>query len=438
MDYVAEYQRKLTTPEQAVAAIPHHSTLVVAFGVAAPPALLAALAARARAGDLGELATYYMFPVQHTAETLLAPDVAPHLGPRSLFESSFDRAPGHGDTHHPSVSYVPNYFSQIPRLLEEYLSVDTFVVTVSPMDKAGYFTLGTNSDYGSTAARVAKRLVVEVNERMPRVFGDSLLHVSQVHAIVEHTAPIVEVPSRPPRPEDDVIGRAIAALVPDAATIQLGIGGIPAAVARSLQNHRDLGIHTELFNDAMVDLIEAGVITGRQKTLHRGKHVYTNAMGSQRLYDFIHDNPSIEGYPVSHTNDPAVVAQNDNFVSINSILEVDLTGQCNAESIDGAQYSGTGGQVDFVRGAFGARGGKSFLAFYATAHDGQLSRVVPRLEPGAVVTTSRMDVEYLVTEYGMTNLKGKSVRERALSIIDLAHPSFRADLLRAAQEHGLV
>jgi itaconate CoA-transferase len=438
VDYAAEYQRKLVTPEEAVAAIAHGTTLVVAFGVAAPPALLAALAARARAGDLRDLTTYYMFPVQHTADTILAPDVAPHVGPRSLFESSFDRAPGHGDATRPAVSYVPNYFSQIPRLLEDYLAVDAFLVTVSPMDKAGYFTLGTNNDYGSTAARRAKRLVVEVNERMPRVFGDSLIHVSQVDAIVEHTAPMIEVPPRPPRPEDEVIGRAIAALVPDAATLQLGIGGIPAAVARSLQSHRDLGIHTELFNDAMVDLIEAGVVTGQQKTLHRGKHVYTNAMGAQRLYDFIDDNPSVESYSVSHTNDPAVVAQNANFISINSILEVDLTGQCNAESLDGEQYSGTGGQVDFVRGAFSALGGKSFLAFYATARDGQVSRVVPRLEPGAVVTTSRMDVEYLVTEYGLVNLKGKSVRERALSIIDLAHPGFRDDLLRAAQQHGLV
>jgi itaconate CoA-transferase len=438
VDYAAEYKRKLVTPEQAVAAIPHGASLVVAFGVAAPPALLAALAARARAGDLRDLRTYYMFPVQHTADTILAPDVAPHLGPCSLFESSFDRARGSGDASRPTVGYVPNNFSQIPRLLEEYLPVDAFLVTVSPMDKAGYFTLGTNNDYGSTAARYAKRLVVEVNERMPRVFGDSLIHVSRVDAIVEHTAPIVEVPPRPPRPEDETIGRAIAQEVPDAATLQLGIGGIPAAVARSLQNHRDLGIHTELFNDAMVDLIEAGVVTGQRKTLHRGKHVYTNAMGTQRLYDFIHDNPSIESYPVSHTNDPAVVAQNDNFISINSILEVDLTGQCNAESLDGEQFSGTGGQVDFVRGAFSARGGKSFLAFYATAHDGQVSRIVPRLEPGAVVTTSRMDVEYLVTEYGVTNLKGKSVRERALSIIDLAHPRFRDELLRAAREHRLV
>jgi itaconate CoA-transferase len=234
------------------------------------------------------------------------------------------------------------------------------------------------------------------------------------------------------------MGRAIAELVPDGATIQLGIGGIPDAVARSLRGHKDLGIHSELFGPGMVDLIEAGVVTGRRKTLHRQKHVFTNAMGDQRLYDFLHDNPSMESYPVSYTNNPAVVAQNDDFISINSILEVDLTGQCNAEYLEGQQYSGTGGQLDFVRGAFGSRGGKSFLAFYSTAHGGQVSRVVPRLEPGAVVTTPRMDTEYLVTEYGLVNLKGKSVRERALSIIDLAHPSFRDALLREAQRLRLV
>lgn len=438
MDYAAEYQRRLVTPEQAVAAIPHGATLVVAFGVAAPPALLAALATRARAGDLRDLRTYYMFPVQHTAASLLAPDIAPHLGPLSFFESSYDRPPHAGATSSPVTTYVPNYFSQIPRLIEDYLTVDTFLATVSPMDKAGYFTLGTCNDYGSTAARCATRVVVEVNEHMPRVFGDSLLHVSQVAAIVEHHQPLVVIPPRPAQPEDEAIGRAIAALVPDAATLQLGIGGIPAAVARRLQGHRDPGIHTELFHDAMADLIEAGVVTGRQKALHCCKHVFTNAMGTPALYDFLDDNPSVESYPVSHTNDLSVVAQLDNFTSINSILEVDLTGQCNAEALAGAQYSGTGGQVDFVRGAFQSRGGKSFLAFYATAEHGQVSRAVPRLEPGAIVTTSRMDTEYLVTEYGLTNLKGKSVRERALSIIDLAHPRFRDDLLKAAQEQHLV
>jgi itaconate CoA-transferase len=440
MAYTAEYEQRLTSAERAVATIPHGATVVVAFGVAAPPALLAALAARARAGDLRDVRTYYMFPVQHTAESLLAPDVAPALLPRSFFESRFDRgleAAGR-PAGQPVVDYVPNYFSQIPRLLDDYIPVDVFLTTVSPLDRSGHFTLGTSNDYGSTAARRCKRLLVEVNEHMPRVFGDSLVHVSAVAGVVENHVPLVEVPAHAARPEDEPIGRAIAELIPDGATLQLGIGGIPESVARSLAAHRELGIHSELFNNAMVDLIEQGAVTGRRKPLHRDKHVFTNALGDRRLYDFIDDNPSVESYPVSHTNDPAVVAQHRNFVSINSILEVDLTGQCNAEFLGGHQYSGTGGQLDFVRGAFNAPGGKSFLAFYSTAESGQVSRVVPRLESGAVVTTPRMDTHYLATEYGLVNLKGRSVRERALSIIDLAHPKFRDELLRDAQKLGLI
>jgi itaconate CoA-transferase len=440
MDYQAEYRARRTSAEEAVATIAHGSSLVVAFAVSEPPALLGAIAARARAGDLRDLRTYYMLAYQHAADTILAPDVAPFTNPYSLFEGSFDRAlerAGQESQRH-LLNFVPNNFSQIPRLLRDYIPVDVFVVTVSPMDRAGYFSLGVSNDYGSTAARCCKRLLVEVNERMPRVFGESLVHVSEVDAIVENTVPLLEAAPHPPRPEDEVIGRAIAALVPDGATLQLGIGGIPDAVARSLRDHQDLGIHTELLGNGMLDLVERGVATGRRKTLHRGKHVFTNAMGSQHLYAFLDDNPSMEAYPVFHTNDPAVVAQNDVFMSINSILEVDLTGQCNAEELAGHQYSGTGGQLDFVRGASASRGGKSFLAFYSTAHNGEISRVVPRLDRGAVVTTPRMDVQYLVTEHGLIDLKGKSLRERALGIIDLADPKFRDDLLREATELRLV
>jgi itaconate CoA-transferase len=382
-----------------------------------------------------------MFGLAHAADTILAPDVAPFTRPHALFESAPDRALDQaGQTaHRHLLDYVPATFSQLPHLLQDYLSVDVFVVTVSPLDKAGYFSLGTSDDYASTAARCCRRLIVEVNEQMPRVVGDgALLHVSEVDAIVEHHAPLIELPSRPPRPEDEAIGRAIAELVPDGATLQLGVGGIPDAVARYLGTHKDLGIHSELFGNGMVDLIERGVVTGREKALHRWKHVFANAMGDRRLYDFIDDNPSMESHPISHTNDHAVIAQHDNFVSINSILEVDLSGQCNAEFLSGHQYSGTGGQLDFVRGAFASRGGKSFLAFYSTAGDGRVSRVVPRLESGAVVTTPRTETEYLVTEQGLVNVKGKSARERALGIVGIAHPAFRDELLRGAQRMDLV
>lgn len=440
MDYTAEYRRKLTAPSGAVSAIANGSALVVAFGPAAPPALLEALAARARAGDLRDVHSYYMYAAQVLADTLLAPDVAPALGPRALFESGVDRgalaaerAAGVAE-----LDYVPNYFSQIPRLLQDYVQPATFLAMVSPMDSHGYFSLGTCVDYGSTAAQCAERVIVEVNPRMPRTFGEASVHISRVAAIVEHEVPLLEVPPRAPHPDDETIGRLIAAEVPDGATIQLGIGGIPDAVAALLVNHKDLGIHSELFGNGMVDLIERGVVTGARKTLHRYQSLFTNAMGTRRLYDLLDGNPAIVGYPVSYTNDPYIVAQNDDFISINSIIEVDLTGQCNAESLEGAQYSGTGGQLDFVRGAYLSRGGKSFLAFHSTARDGTASRVVSQLGAGAVVTTPRMDTHYLVTEHGLVNLKGRSARERALAIIGLAHPKFRDDLLRAAQTLHLV
>lgn len=227
-------------------------------------------------------------------------------------------------------------------------------------------------------------------------------------------------------------------MVPDGATLQLGIGGLPNAVTANLMGHKDLGIHTEVFGPGMVDLIKNGVVTGRRKNTHPLKNVFTVAQGTREMYDFMNDNPSMESYPVSYTNDPAVIAKNDNVISINSVLEVDLLGQCNAEFLGGSQFSGTGGQLDFVRGAFNSKGGKSILAFYSTAQKGQISRVVPRFETGAVVTTPRMDTHYLVTEYGVANLKGKSTRDRALDIIGLAHPRFRDDLLKDAENMYLI
>jgi itaconate CoA-transferase len=329
--------------------------------------------------------------------------------------------------------FVPNYFHQLPKIIRDFMDIDVTVTTVSPMDRAGYFSFGTVNDYTSTAARHCKTLIVEVNENMPRVFGDSLLHISEVDAIVENHVPLLGLIPAELKSEDEIIGRYISEMVPDGATIQLGTGAIPNAIAYCLMDHKDLGIHTELFCSSMVDLIEVGVITGRKKTLHPRKNVFTNAWGTERMYEFINNNPSMESYPVSYTNDPTVIAQNDNFVSINSILEVDLLGQCNAEFLAGSQFSGTGGQLDFVRGAFNSKGGKSILAFYSTAGDEEISRVVPRFEAGTAVTTPRMDTHYLVTEYGIVNLKGKSTRERALDIISIAHPKFRDDLLREAE-----
>jgi itaconate CoA-transferase len=279
---------------------------------------------------------------------------------------------------------------------------------------------------------------VEVNRHMPRVFGDSLLHVSEVDAIVEYDAPLAELIPAAPKPEAETIGKHIAAMVPDGATIQLGLGGIPNAVCLYLEGHKDLGIHTELMCPGMVHLIKKGVITGRRKNRHPRKHVFTNALGDRELYEFIHDNPSMESYPVSYTNNPQVIAANDNMISINSTLEVDLLGQCNSEYLGGFEFSGTGGQLDYVRGAFNSKGGKSIIAFYSTTHHGEVSRVVPRFAAGTVTTTPRMDTHYLVTEYGAVNLMGKSTCERAMEIVKLAHPKFRDGLTAEARKMCLA
>jgi itaconate CoA-transferase len=314
--------------------------------------------------------------------------------------------------------------------------IDTFLVTVSPMDAHGYFTFGTNNDYGSTVARSAKRLIVEVNPQMPRVFGDSLLHVEEVDAIVEHDAPLLERKEAPRTAEDDAIGAKIAELIPDGAVLQMGIGAVPNAVCHALTSHKDLGIHTELLTPGLVNLIERGVVTNRLKKLNRRKSVFTFAMGDKKLYDFIHDNPGVESHPVSYVNDPCVIAELDDVVSINSTVEMDLFGACNSEVVAGRQYSGSGGQLDFVRGAYASKGGKSIIAFRSTAAKGTISRIVPRL--GGPVTTPRTDVHFALTEHGSVELKGKSMKERALGLIAIADPKFREELLAEARRMRLI
>ena len=303
------------------------------------------------------------------------------------------------------------------------------------MDDAGYFSLGTNNDYASAVIRSC-RSIVEVNKNMPRVFGESLVHVSEVDKIVENDVPLLGAAAHPAVPEDDVIGKAISELIPDGATLQFGIGGIPNAVCRYLTDHKDLGIHSELLSTGMADLIERGVINGRRKTLHRWKHVFTFAMGDRHLYDLMHDNPAMESYPVSHVNRPSVVAQNANMISVNSALEIDLYGQVNAESMKWHEFSGTGGALDFMRGSFDSPGGKSILALHSTAQHGAVSRIVPKIT--SLVTDPRMDTEFVVTEYGVANLKGKTTRERALSLIEIAHPKFRDELTEEARKSVLI
>jgi itaconate CoA-transferase len=432
--YHQEYRRKLTTPQKAAELIQDNMTLAHGLTMAEPPELLGAIAARLRAGDLKKLKVFSLLPLKHALDTVLAPDLCDCVEAVSGFVSGGERGLVEVGLNY----YMPNHFHQVPRLLTEFLGVDVLVTTVSPMDKAGYFSFGTANDYTSIVARSAELCIVEVNPNMPRVFGDSLLHVSEIDAVVESNQPMLEMPAANPKPEDEVIGRAIAELVPDGACLQLGFGGLPNSVARFLEGHKDLGVHTEVFGPGMVHLIKKGAITGRSKNLHPRKHIFTVAQGDQDMLDFMDDNPAMASYPVSYTNRPEIIARNENMVSINSIIQVDLLGQCNAEYLHGHQFSGTGGQLDFVRGAFDSPGGKSILAFHSTAKGGTVSRIVPSLEFGAMVTTPRMDTHYLVTENGVANLKGRSSRERALAIIDLAAPQYRDELLRKAEDMYLL
>lgn len=432
--YDAEYLKKLTSPEEAATVVESGQTLVHGMGSAEPPALLEAIAGRVRAGAIGDLRVFSLFPMATACNTVLAEELADRVRAYTWFISKGDRRLVHIGVD----QFVPCNFHEVPRLCNDFMEIDVCVTTVSPMDKSGFFSFGTVNDYTSTAARSSKTLVVEVNTHMPRVFGDSLLHVTEVDAIVENDVPIVEVAPAETQPEDEVIGRTISEMVPDGACLQLGFGGIPNTVAQYLKDHKELGIHTELFCPGMIDLIKQGVITGRKKNIHPMKHVFTNAFGTRELYEFLHDNPSMESYPVSYTNDPSVIRQNDRMISINATIEVDLTGQCNSEYMHGEQYSGTGGQLDFVRGAYHSKGGKSIIAFRSTAEHGAVSKIVPQLESGAVVTVPRMDTHFLVTEHGAANLKGESTRERAEAIIGLAHPKFRDSLQKEAIRLGLL
>jgi itaconate CoA-transferase len=440
MDVGSLYQSKLTAPNQAVTAIPSGSTLSMGMAMAEPPALLKALADRAAAGGIDDLKVYYFEATKIAGETILRYELIDRIRPYCMFVSATERAlirRGAEDGGRKVINYVPNNFHQAPRLLIDEIGIDTFVCTVSPMDRHGYFSFGTGNDYSTKVACAAKRLIVEVNENMPRVHGAGAeLHVSEVAAIVENNVPLLELPIRAPAAEDEVIGRTIAGLVPDGACLQMGVGALPNLVCAALRDRNDLGIHTEALNPGLVDLIRAGVVTNRRKAIDRGKTVFTFAMGQKAMYDFLNDNPAVESAPVDYVNDPRVIALNDNVISINATIEIDLTGACNSEHMLGHQYSASGGQLDFVRGAYASKGGKSIIAASSTAAKGKFSRIVPRLE--GPVTTPRIDTHYVVTEFGAVNLKGLSSTERAQELIALAHPEFRDELMASAKELHLV
>jgi itaconate CoA-transferase len=440
MDPTSIYRSKLTTPADAVGRIASGVNVSMGMAMTEPPALLKALADRATAGKVNDLKIYYFESTRIAGETILRYELADRIHPYCMFVTGVERAlikRGMEDGGRKVLTYVPSNFHQAARLLTEHVGIDTFLVTVSPMDRHGYFTFGTGNDYSSKVARAAGHLIVEVNEHMPRVYGSlAQLHVSEVDAIVENHVPLLELPVHQTGPEDAAIGKMIADMVPDGACLQMGVGALPNLVCSQLRSRKDLGIHTEALCPGMIDLIEAGVVTNRRKRLNPGKTVFTFAMGQKAMYDFLDDNPSVESHPVDYVNDPHVIAQNDNVVSINAALQIDLTGAANAEHLLGHQYSATGGQLDFVRGAYASRGGKSIIACHSTAARGKVSRIVARLD--GPVTTPRMDTHIVMTEFGSADLKGKSSTERATVLIALAHPQFRDALTAAAKDMHLI
>ena len=430
--FEAEYASKRVTAEVAVSMIPSGSHVAMGMAVAEPPALLAALAARVEHRSLDGFNLWYFHSMEHAAETVLRHELLDRVRPHCMFLSKVERAlvrRGDAEGARP-IEFVPTAFSDSSRMLTEHVPIDTFVTTVSPMDRHGWFTFGTSNDYGTSVARSAKRLVVEVNTNMPRVFGDSLLHISEVDALVENDAPLQVTSEAAASAEDRVVAATIAGLIEDGSCLQMGIGSLPNAVCAMLEGRKDLGIHTELMTPALARLVECGAVTNRLKATYRGRSVFTFAMGDRAFYDFLDNNPSMHSAPVQVVNNACHIAKNDKVVSVNATLEVDLSGACNSEHLLGRQFSGSGGQLDFVRGASASRGGKSIIACRSTARDGKVSRIVASLK--GPVTTPRNDTHIVVTEYGAVDLRGRSLQQRADALISIAHPDFRSELARGA------
>lgn len=335
--------------------------------------------------------------------------------------------------------YIPIFLSEIPELFRRHrIRIDVAIISVTPPDKYGFCSYGVNVDVVKAAAESARIVIAEMNRQMPRTLGDSFIHISQIDYIVEVDTPLLEL--KHPRPNEiaQKIGKNVAKLVEDGATLQIGIGTIPDAVLNELRDKNDLGVHTEMFSDGVIDLIENGNITNKRKTIHKDKIIASFCMGTKRLYQFVDNNPLIEFHPIEYTNDPFIIAQNDRMVAINGAIQIDLTGQVVADSIGYYFYSGFGGQVDFIRGAARSKGGRPIIVMPSTAKGGTVSRIVSKLPPGAGVVTSRADVHYVITEYGIAYLHGKNIRDRAMQLISIAHPDFRDQLLEEAKELGYV
>jgi acetyl-CoA hydrolase len=431
MNWESIYRRKITDVATALSVIQSGNRVYIGGGAGVPVSLTQGLTARhneLRDVELTHILTFASAPYAD-------PAYQDSFRVNALFiGQNIRKAVQEG-----RADLTPVFLSEIPGLFRNgYLPLDVALIAVAPPDEHGFCSFGVEVGATKPAAESARIIIAEVNQQMPRTLGDSFIHVSRLHHIVEVDYPIPEAPQGGASPAHLKIGQIIAEMIPDGATLQMGIGSIPDAVLKSLGHHKDLGIHTELFSDGVIDLVEMGVITCAQKSFHPGKIIAGFIFGSQRLYEFIHNNPLIELHPTDYVNDPYNIAQNDKMVAINSALQIDLTGQVCADSIGPLFYSGVGGQVDFMRGTARSKGGLPIIAFQSTAKGGSLSRIVPTLYEGSGVVTTRNDVHYIVTEYGVASLYGKTVRQRAQELINIAAPQFQDELRFSARKLGYI
>jgi acyl-CoA hydrolase len=421
MNWLDQYKSKVVTVEEAVNVVKSKDRIFLSGNAATPLLLTNALAQRA--SELSDVEVNHILLLGD--DPLSKPGMHQHFRHNSFFVGPGDRqsiADGYSD-------YVPVHLSQVPAIFSSnYIPLDVVLLHLSPPDAHGFMSFGVECAASKAAAENAKIVVAQVNERMPRTLGDVFIHVSRVHKIVECSVPILELHPITASEIEERIADFITPLIEDNATLQLGIGGIPDAVLARIEGKQHLGIHTEMISDGVVEAIEKGIITSQKKTLHPGKVVATFVMGTQKLYDYVHNNPLFELHPCDYTNNPFIISQNEKMVAINSCIEVDITGQICSDSIGTKIYSGFGGQVDFIRGAAHSKDGKPIIALPSTTKNGTVSRIVPQLKHGAGVVTTRADVHYVVTEYGVASLHGKNLRHRAEALISIAHPSFRAEL----------
>ncbi len=421
MSWLSYYQERKITADEAIQNIKSGDRVVVGHACGEPSHLIDALVAHA--ADYENVEIVHMVAMGKCE--YCQPGMEKHFRHNAYFAGARTRDAinsGRGD-------FTPCCFYQVPELFHTTMPIDTALVSVTPPDENGMVSLGVSVDYDYEAVMTAKITIAQVNDKMPFTYG-KLIPVESITYFVEHSSPIIELPPPKIGPVEEAIGKHCASLVKDGDTLQLGIGAIPDAVLNFLKDKKNLGIHSEMFSDGVVALAEAGVITNQAKTLHPGKYVANFLMGTKRLYDFVDHNPDVLILPVNYVNNPIVIGQNDNLVSINSCVQVDLTGQVASESIGSKQISGIGGQVDFIRGAAFSKGGRSIIAMPSTAKGGA-SKIVPMLGAGVAVTTSRTDVDYVITEYGVAQLKGRSLRQRAQSLIQIAHPDFHQELQAA-------